>query len=76
MGKVNNDICKNCGKQYQYKRGCSYHRQQCQKLKSYNCSACQKGFTRKDSLQAHSKVCKVFLINVCILISITGIITT
>ena len=61
MGKVNINICKKCGKQYQYKQGLSCHRQQCQKLKSYNCSASQKVFTRKDSLQTHRKVCKGLL---------------
>ena len=61
MGKVNTNICEKCAKQCQYKQGINCHKQQCQKLKSYNCSACQKAFTRKDSSQAHRKVCKVFL---------------
>ena len=66
MGKGNSNIREKCGKQYQYKQGISCHRQECQKLKIYNCSACQKVFTRKDSLQAHRKVCKMFLTNLCI----------
>ena len=53
MGKVNSKICEKCGKKYRYKQELSPHREQCQKLKSYSFSACQKTFTRKDSLQVN-----------------------